>query len=325
MTRCALVLGSGGQDGRILSAQLLAQGMRVVGVDLAAAPRAEGVEPFSIDLSDRALVHALVQREQPAEVYYLAAFHHASEQREQVDVGHLFRQSFAINVDGLLSTLEALRAHAPQARLFYAASSHVFGAPTASPQNEETELRPQSPYAVSKCAGMGVCRVMREQHHMFAVSGVLYNHESSLRSRDFVSAKIAHAAADVARALHDGLEPPILELASLDSMVDWSAAEDITRAMQAMLRAPAPRDYVVGSGVLHSVRDFCRIAFDELGLPWERYVRVRPVRDGVVAPPNASSRPLLVADASRLGYDTGWVPQVSFDNLCRRLVRENMS
>ena len=323
MSGTALVLGSGGQDGRILSAQLLAQGMRVVGVDLSTAPTHEGVEQQCVDLCDRDSMSRLMAQTQPTELYYLAAFHHASEKRDNVDVGPLFRQSFAVNVDGLLCTLEAARAQSPNSRLFYASSSHVFGRPETSPQNERTELRPESPYAVSKCAGMNVCRVMRRHQRYFAVSGVLYNHESQLRARHFVSAKIAWAAASAARAVADGRQPELLELGSLDSLVDWSDAADVTRGMQAMLRAKTPADYVIGSGVLHSVRDFCRIAFDEVGLSWEALVRQTSASEE--AKNLAQTPAVLLADSAKLRYETGWKPQVPFEELVRRLVRENMS
>lgn len=318
MKKSALVVGSGGQDGRILSAQLLSQGFRVVGVDVAGAPCAVGTERSGVELTDREGMHRLVEDLQPSEVYYLAAFHHASAEREQVEIAHLLRQSFQVNVDGLVSTVEALRVHARDSRLFYASSSHVFGAAETSPQDEATLRKPQSAYGVSKCAGMDICRIMREQHGMFAVSGVLYNHESVFRGAAFVTAKIARGAAHASRALARGEVPAPIELGSLESLVDWSAAEDVTRAMQATLRAPLAQDYVVASGILHSVRDFCRIAFDEVGLDWEAYVRERPglrVQAGVP----------LVGNAARLRQTTGWEPLVSFEGLVRRLVRENMS
>jgi GDPmannose 4,6-dehydratase len=318
VTRTALIVGSGGQDGRILSGQLLAQGFRVVGVDKPNTPVALGVQIAPVSLDDRNGLLQLVQNTQPDEVYYLAAFHHAASERSHVDTTHLLRESLRVNVDGLVIVLEALRTHCKDSRLFYASSSHVFGVPTTSPQNESTPHRPQSAYAISKCTAMNICRLLRDQEGCFAISGILYNHESALRGAAFVSTKIATAAATAARVLARGEPPEALELGSLDSVVDWSAAEDICRAMQAALRTSTPRDYVIGSGVAHKVRDFCSIAYGEVGLDWEKYVVQRP--GAVIAP-----GPPLVADTELLRSQTGWAPTLSFESLVCQLVREKMS
>jgi GDPmannose 4,6-dehydratase len=189
----ALVIGSGGQDGRILAEQLLDQGIRVVGVDVPTAKSAPGVDTRTVALHDRGGMRNLVRETKPSEIYYLAAFHHAATERDHVDVGELLTRSFEVNVDGLIGVVQAMREHAQTARLFYASSSHVFGAPLTTPQDEATHCEPRSPYAISKRAGMSICQALRDQHGMFAVSGVLYNHESARRGDAFVSTKIVRA------------------------------------------------------------------------------------------------------------------------------------
>ncbi len=194
--------------------------------------------------------------------------------------------------------------------MFYAASSLVFGHPGVSPQNELTPLEPRSPYAISKAAGLQTCRTYREGESVFASVGILYNHESPLRPEGFVTQKIVRGALRI-RA---GKQSEVI-LGDLSAQVDWGAASDFVRAMRAILRADAPDDFVVATGQLHTVGEFARIAFEEVGLCWQDYVRVRDVV-------GLERRAALVGDSTKLRTVTGWRPSVTFEELVRSLIAE---
>ncbi len=309
----ALIVGSAGQDGRILSEQLREGGRDVIGLDrgVLTSTDASLALPASVDLGVRADVEALIAAAMPDEIYYLAAFHHSSEDAFETDLADLFRQSVAVHVDGWVNVLEAARTRSPRTRLFYAASSHVFGSPAEPVQNEATPFAPEGAYGITKAAGVGIARFFRARG-LHVSCGILYNHESPLRPARFVSQRIAIGAVTAAAAARAG-KPYTLELGSLSATVDWSWAADTTDAMSRIVRAPAPDDYVVASGIPHTVGDFCDAAFRAVGLDYRSYVTERPGRVTKRLAP-------LVGDAQKLRSATGWAPTVSFEEMVRRLV-----
>lgn len=285
----ALIIGSAGQDGRLLGSQLVGE---VVGLDREA---------------DRPALEDAIKR-RPREIYYLAA-HHQSSEESRDDVAELFEKSFEVNVHQLVFVLEAVRRWAPDARLFYASSSHVFGRPTTPTQNEATPRRPDSPYAITKAAGMEVVRFYRESHGIHASSGILYNHESPHRSEKFVSMRIALAA----RRFQKDRSLPALELGSLAAVVDWGWAPDYTDAMQRIVRADQADDYVVATGVPHTVAELADAAFSAVGLSYREHV---VEKEGIVKRAGVP----LIGDATRLRERTGWGPSISFEEMVARLV-----
>ena len=293
--KTSIIVGSAGQDGSLLSEQLKGLGHRVIGVTRS-----------TLDILNPSQVQALVAESRPDEIYYLAAFHHAA-QDQPLEPALLLKRSYEVNTHGLQHFLDAVVEHVPAARVFYAASSHVFGNPTQSPQNESTPFDPKTPYALSKVAGIELCRSYRRQHSTFASVGILYNHESPLRAEKFISKKIARSAVQIFRGRLDSLI-----LGSLSSKVDWGYAPDYTRAATLTLQAPAPSDYVISSGELHSVQDMVQSAFEHLGLDWTRYVSES---NAVVIRPGYE----LVGDSSRI-RKLGWRPSLSFQEMVRRLV-----
>lgn len=309
--RCSIVVGAGGQDGHYLCRELKARGDRVVRVER------EGVsgdaEKRQMNILDAGAVRNLVGEATPDEIYYLAAHHHSSQQ-DPGSLRALLEQSYAVNCIGLLNFLDAMRAVRRDARLFYAASSLVFGDPERAPQNEETPMAPICAYGITKLQGMGLCRVFRANEGLFACAGILYNHESPRRDRSFVTRKIACAVADIHRGREDSLE-----LGALDTEVDWSAAEDVVLAMMAMLSLDEPHDLIVASGVLHSIRDFAARAFAVAGLDYRRHVVETP---GLLH--RSSRRRPLCGDSRRLRTATGWRPKLSFDALVERMVRSEL-
>jgi len=305
----AIIVGSSGQDGQLLFQSLEKKGCSVLGI-ARENTRSTGPNSFAkINILDAAQVAATVSEFQPNEIYYLAAFHHSSE--EIPDASVLWQKSFESHVTGLLNFLEAIRKHSSPTRLFYAASSLVFGEAVTEPQNEETPLHPGCVYGLTKAAGMQNCRLYRRKHSVFAATGILYNHESHLRAEKFVSQKIIRAAFRIKKGLQEKLV-----LGDLSARIDWGYAPDFVEAMQAILAADAPDDFVVATGESHTVREFVEIVFSELALDWQKFVEEKP--DLL-----ARRKKNLRGDAKKLKTLTGWKPSVSFDEMVRRVLKQS--
>jgi len=303
--RRAIIVGSGGQDGRLLCERLAADCV-VLGLDVGTVT-GDGVLPDPVDVECADAVERLVQSTSPDEVYYLAARHHSAEESPD-EAGELLRASFGVHVMGLVHFLEAIRKHVPEARLFYAGSSQMFGQPPAGMQDESTPFAPRNAYAITKVAGAHACALYREQYDAHASVGILYNHESPLRGARFVTTRIARGAWQAAR------DPSFkLTLGSLAAAVDWGYAPDYVDAMVRIVRQPAADDYVIATGESHTVRDFARVAFAHVGRDWRDHVvedraRVRPARG------------VAVGDASKLRARTGWKPTIGFEAMVTILV-----
>jgi GDPmannose 4,6-dehydratase len=306
----ALIIGAGGQDGRLLTRLLLDREYAVRGWVQSEPAELDTCECTRIDILQSALVEAELRRSTPDEIYYLAAFHHATEDVVELSAAELLRCSFDVHVLGLLNVLQAMEECCPRTRLFYAASSHVFGAPLTEWQNEETPLAPNSPYGISKAAGLQCCQLYRRQKGIFAATGILFNHESALRKPSFLSQKIVSGALQAQR------DPTYrLVLGDLEARVDWGYAPDYVDAMFRILQLPEAGDFVVASGVLHTVREFAEAAFAALGLDWRQHVETDPRLL------NKTSHPLR-GDFSKLRNATGWSPATGFVEMVGRLVHE---
>ncbi len=295
----ALVVGSAGQDGSYLSEQLAADGWVVTGVDRHT--------PVRCDLFDAAAVAALVRDVSPDAVFFLAAYHHSSEDAARPLAQELL-ESQAIHVTAWVHLLEALATQRPECRAFYAASSHVFGTPQTPTLNEASPFSPRTSYAVTKAAGVEVGRLYRARG-LHVSSGFLFNHESPRRPERFVSQKIACAAV---RAKEQGAAFK-LELGSLSAVVDWGYAPDYTNAMLRIVNRDVPADYVIATGVPHTPADFCKIAFEAVGLDWRQHVIEQPGRVTRQLAP-------LIGDATFLRRHTGWAPSISFETMVRLMV-----
>jgi GDPmannose 4,6-dehydratase len=309
MTR-TLIVGDRGQDGRILF-ERRSKSEPVVGIDLAGlrTAGAEGLEmPADVDLQDEAQLANVCARFLPEEAYYLAARHHSSE--EHPDEATELRECTKVHLLGFVNLLEAVRRHAPGCRVFYASSSHTFGQPTTSRQDESTPFSPRNPYAVTKVAGAHTCRLYRERYGMHVSVGILYNHESPLRGPRFVSQRIARGARQAVRDRNFRMT-----LGSLSAVVDWGYAPDFVDAMVRIVAHPTPDDYVIATGEPHTVRDFVEAAFGCVGLDWRAHVEESPA---VIAP---ASHGTLIGDSSKLRSRTGWTPTVTFEEMVRLLVK----
>ena len=311
----AIVVGSEGQDGRLLFDLLSRRGYGVFGVGRdAVRGLTEGIAAPVEVLNMAANVAEAVQRDCSGRnllsrggASFIAGSVGGFPPRGS------FRDSFNVNVNGLLNFLEAMRLHALEGdELFYAASSHVFGVPALSPQSESTPLEPRCVYGITKTAGVRCCGFYRENYGIFAACGILYNHESSYRRAEFVTSKIVRSAV---RIKHGQSEK--LTLGDLSAKVDWGYAPDYVDAMTRILSLEKPEDFVIASGEAHSVREFVEIAFETAGLDWKNHVTEDASMIG-------KSRLGLVGDSSKLRRMTGWSPTVNFKEMVRLLVEEAM-
>jgi GDPmannose 4,6-dehydratase len=311
----ALITGVTGQDGSYLAELLLDKGYEVFGlVRRASSARLERIEHLEGrlqllrgDLLDQSSLVAALTAARPDEVYNLASQSFVPTSWQEPVLTAEFTGL------GVTRMLEALRQAAPEARFYQASSSEIYGQVRQSPQNEDTPFWPRSPYGVAKLYGHWITVNYRESYGLFACCGILFNHESPRRGEEFVTRKITRAAARISRGLAGGLR-----LGNLEARRDWGFAGDYVRAMWLMLQRPEPRDYVIASGVTHSVGEFCERAFAEVGLDWREHVSSDP---SFLRPAEIDR---LVGDASRARAELGWRPEVDFDELVHRMVRADL-
>jgi GDPmannose 4,6-dehydratase len=309
--RCALITGITGQDGSYLAELLLDQGYEVHGlVRRSSTERFDRIEPFrhritlhQADLLDeRSLVDAL-RAARPTEIYNLAAMSFVAVSWIQPTLTAEFTGV------GVTRMLEAMREVCPEARFYQASSSEMFGKVREVPQNELTPFYPRSPYGVAKVYGHFITVNYRESYDLHATGGILFNHESPRRGLEFVTRKITWHAAAIRLGLVEQLR-----LGNLESERDWGYAKDYVEAMWLMLQQDEPNDFVIATGVAHSVRDCVEIAFDQAGIDFDDHL----VIDESLKRPAEIDH--LVGDASKAKRELGWEPRTSFEELIRLMV-----
>ena len=309
--RTALITGITGQDGSYLAELLLAKGYEVVGVVRRTSHDSyerignllDRVHIVPADLLDQHSLTTVVRDAKPDEIYNLAAQSFVPTSWTQPVLTGEFTAL------GVTRLLEAVRLAHPAARVYQASSSEMFGKVRETPQRETTPFYPRSPYGVAKVYGHLITVNYRESYELFAVSGILFNHESPRRGLEFVTRKVSDGVARIvkgkARELH---------LGNLDARRDWGFAGDYVDAMWRMLQQPKPADYVVGTGETHSVRELCELAFSHAGLDWKQHVKVDP---RFVRPAEVDA---LQADPSKAVRELGWTPKTGFADLVRMMV-----
>jgi len=313
--KTALITGITGQDGSYLAELLLENGYRVVGMTRRTSTEVheriehivDRVEIVSGDLLDQSSMTKLIDDIRPHEVYNLAAQSFVPTSWAQPVLTGEFTAL------GVTRVLEAIRQVNPRIRFYQASSSEMFGKVVETPQTESTPFYPRSPYGVAKVYGHWIAINYRESYDMFAVSGILFNHESERRGKEFVTRKISDGVARIKYGLAKDLR-----LGNLDARRDWGFAGDYVRAMWAMLQHHEADDYVIATGRTHTVREFCRLAFAAAGLEYERYV----VEDQRFMRP--AEVDLLIGDPSKAKRVLGWEPQTSFEDLVERMVRHDL-
>jgi len=315
----ALITGITGQDGSYLAEHLLEEGYEVHGLVRRVALEDQRHRLWRIkDIVDRLKLHCAslesypsifkaVTKVQPDECYHLAA---------QSFVTYSFEDEFSTlntNINGTHYMLSAIQDACPNCKFYFAASSEMFGRVEEVPQKETTKFHPRSAYGISKVAGYELTRNYREAYGMFACSGILFNHESPRRGFEFVTRKISSGAAQIKLGMVDKLY-----LGNLDAKRDWGHAKEYIRAIHAMLQKDSPEDYVIGTEETHSVREFAKLAFEELDLDHTKYVEVdkrffRPAETD-----------LLVADCSKARKELGWQHKIKFRELVAEMVNKDL-
>ncbi len=316
MKRNALITGITGQDGSYLAEFLLHANYRVFGLVRRSstinferiAHLQDKIELIPGDLLDPSSLMAALERSQPEEVYNLASQSFVPTSWSQPVLTGEFTAL------GVTRLLEAIRVVNPRIRFYQASSSEMFGMVEESPQNEKTRFYPRSPYGIAKLYGHWMTVNYRESYDMFACSGILFNHESPRRGIEFVTRKVCYGAARIKLGLQDKLK-----MGNLEAERDWGFTGDYVRAMWLMLQQEQPQDYVVATGVSHSVRDVLQVAFSQVGLDYRDYVELDPQ----LTRPAEVHR--LRGDYSKARRELGWEPAVSFEELIAMMVESDLA
>ncbi len=316
MSKTALITGIAGQDGSYLAELLLDKGYRVCGMDCRPPEDyieniehiKDRIELHQRNLMDEVSLMELVEEAQPDEIYNFAAQSFIPlSWKEPILTGD-------VNGLGVARLLEAIRRVKPDVRFYQASSSEIFGKPDDKPQNERTPFQPGTPYGTAKLYGHWITANYRDKLGLFSCSGILYNHESPRRGKEFVTRKITVAAARIKHGLQDKLL-----LGNLDAHRDWGFAKDYVYAMWLMLQQDTPSDYVIATGEEHSVREIVETAFDYAGLDWKKYVETDP---RLLRPVQLNR---LVGDSGKARRELGWKPTVSFQELIRLMVDADLN
>ena len=315
----ALITGITGQDGSYLAELLLDKGYEVHGIVRHTAVESpehkfsrikhilEKLTLHSASLENYASIYNVVEKVKPDECYHLAALSFVS---------HSFEDPFSTmnsNVNGTLSVLSAIKERVPNCKFYFAGTSEMFGNVKQIPQNEDTPFYPRSPYGISKVAGYHLTRNFRESYNLFALSGILFNHESPRRGHEFVTRKITTTVAKIKLGLAKELR-----LGSLEPQRDWGFAGDYVKAMWQMLQQKEAEDYVIATGKCHSVNEFVEIAFKSVGLKWTDYVKID---EKFYRPAEVFE---LRGDYSKAKKKLGWEPIVSFEELVKTMVETDL-
>jgi GDPmannose 4,6-dehydratase len=319
MGKRALITGITGQDGSYLAELLLSLGYEVHGIVRRVALETPELRLGRIaHLADRLVLHPATLESYPSIFHIMSRheFHECYHLAAQSFVAESFLDGFSTmstNINGTHYMLAALRELRPTCRFYFAGSSEMFGKVREVPQTETTPFHPRSPYGISKVAGFDLTRNYRESYGMFTCSGILFNHEGPRRGFEFVTRKITSTAARIKAGLATELR-----LGNLDAQRDWGHAVDYVRAMHLILQQPTPDDFVVATGETHTVREFCELAFEDLGLDYRQFVKVD---DRFFRPAEVD---LLVGDATKARTVLGWKPTYTFHELVREMVNNDL-
>ncbi|MDD4899080.1 MAG: GDP-mannose 4,6-dehydratase [Candidatus Omnitrophica bacterium] len=319
MKKKAFITGIDGQDGSYLAEFLLAKGYKVYGMVRRVALEdpehhlwrlrhlLDKIKLYPASLESYPSIFNVIEKVKPDECYHLAA---------QSFVSYSFEDEFSTintNINGTHFVLSAIKEKAPKCKIYFAASSEMFGQVRETPQTENTPFHPRSPYGISKVAGFDLTRNYREAYGLFALSGILFNHESPRRGFEFVTRKISYGVAEIKLGLSKKLA-----VGNIYAKRDWGFAGDYVRAMWMMLQQDRPDDYVIATGETHSVKEFLELAFGHVGLDWKKFV----VIDKTFYRP--SEVHLLKGDYSKARRKFGWRPSVKFKDLVKMMVDHDL-
>lgn len=311
MTKKALIVGHTGQDGFYLTQILESRNYQVYGLSSSATYVTDGSKFQQGNLLDTAYAESLIELIQPDELYYLAAVHQSSIEQNFDDLS-FYKQTLDVNANAYLNTLNALIKFAPDCKVFYASSSHIFGGTSTQVQNEDTPVCPVSIYGVSKVLGMHFTELYR-QKGLDASCGILYNHESPRRLSKFVSKKIVETAVKIYKK-----EADELVLGDLSASIDWGYAPDYMLAAHLIVNSGHPGNYVISSGHLYTVKDFVEAVFAYLNLNWQDYVRENKV---IILKRSVT---ILKGDNSKLKSTTNWNNSVDLKGMIAILIEAEL-
>ena len=309
--RVALIVGAGGQDGRLLAAHLRRVGVITHEIHREFFRDVDGkILAFSVLNPDD--VAKVIARLVPDYVFYLAAHHSSSQSDPLMSSREAYDLFHKAHVVGLHSCLEAVRLHSTKSRIFYASSSLIFDGSNGPVQNEETLASPVGFYGLTKLQGMMLCREYRKSYSVFTSSGILYSHESAFRSKSFLSTRIIHGVYEIAKGRGGKIA-----VGDLDAINDWGYAEDYVRAFLNVLLTDQPQDYIISSGEGHTVKEFAALVCGYFGLE---------LADCVYGDPSLLRRKVStrIGDHSKLTRDTGWKPLHRFDEMVNRLIEDHL-
>jgi len=288
-----IIVWSWGQDGTILTKFLKEKEYQVLWIEK---------NQISVDILDIEQVNKIIQEVSPNEIYYLAAYHHSSQEKMEENAV-LFEKSYEVHVKWYFNFLEAIRRHHPISRIFYASSSLIFGNTTTQIQDETTLPSPNSFYGVTKLDGMYLGKIYRNQYDIFASAWILYNHESEYRSSKFVFMKVIQGVLDIKNWKSDKLI-----LGNLSAEVDRGSAYDYVEAMRNILQTEKADDFIISSGETHTVQELVEIAFEYLGMDWEKYV----VEEGGILQRKMGK---LYWNHQKITKALGWKPKMKFKDI----------
>jgi|TARA_B110000259_G_scaffold183848_1_gene229789 GDPmannose 4,6-dehydratase len=319
MKKTALITGITGQDGSYLAELLLSKNYKIHGLVRRVASENETqrfwrlknilnkINLHAASLESYASIVKLVEKLKPTEIYHLGA---------QSYIDYAFQDEFSTintNINGTHYLLSAIKDFSPKTKMYFAASSEMFGKALEIPQNEKTPFYPRSTYGISKVAGFDLTRNYREAYNIFCCSGILFNHESPRRGFEFVTRKITHAVAKIKLGLQKDLK-----LGNINAMRDWGHAKDYVVAMWLMLQQKKPQDYVVSTGKQYSVKQFAKLAFEQVGLDYKKYVKIDQKFN---RPADVQT---LLGDCKKVKKDLGWKPKYLFKDLVKDMVKKDL-
>tara|TARA_B100000575_G_scaffold170097_1_gene136117 strand:- start:78 stop:1040 length:963 start_codon:yes stop_codon:yes gene_type:complete len=316
MGKIAIITGISGQDGSYLSELLLSKNYKIFGIynskkkinTISISNKKRRINYLKIDINNFNKIKSLIKKIKPNEFYHLAA---------QSFINYKFEDEFFKlnpNINGTHYILSAIKEYSPKTRFYFAASSELFGNSYNYPQNEETKFNPRSAYGISKIAGYHLTKSYREAYNIYACSGILYNHESPRRSINFVSRKITYNLALILKGKRKKIE-----LGNINAMRDWGHAKDYVYAMWKMLQLKRPYDFVIGTGKLHSVKDFLKTAFGLVNLNYKKFIKINKKFN------RPNDKFYLVADCRKAKKILKWKPKVSFKSLVTEMVNSDIS
>jgi len=308
----AVIVGCNGQDGQLLYNLLEQKHYSIIGIDIEEVYCTHSTWDTKIDINNQYHVFDLIKHFHPDEVYYLAAYHHSSED-DTGDSFQIINDSYKINVFSYLNFLEGIRKFHKETKIFYASSSHIFGNPKDPLQDETTRFDPKSIYAITKLDGLLLSRYYREMHSIFSSVGILYNHESHFRDKKFVSKKIVKTAVEIKNNIKQQLV-----LGNINAEIDWGYAGDYVMAMFKILNHTKADDFIIASGEKVKLIDFVAIVFNLLDIDWKKYVEQDP---------SLLKRKMLnpfCGNPKKLKDATGWAPKYNLNKLAKLMVKKEL-